>query len=451
VKRLVPVLAVLIASACSLADRPTAPPEGQIVLYMTTDTILRAPPSEPNGAPGLFDRLSIEIFPPGESTPCAGCARQFSIDSQAVDEGRVSMGYIPKPGVPGSRARLRLFRTLGAEIVEARATSTLEMVIALPVTEAEGIIEVTAVLETASLGAPVGTLDAPAAPRLGPPPRGLVGTWEAARRRSTCTGEAQPGEVCIPGGAFWIGRPRVALPFPDSTKYGLERLVAVSPFFLDTTEATVKSYRDSQVYDDQGPGRFTVDAECNFSDRVGPREMYPVNCVAKAQAELYCKMKGGRLPTEAEYELVATAFGRFVNYPWGEDPPRCGDAIYGRAIGATSLSSSKECAPATGTAPVGTALRDRLAVPGGEIVDLAGNVTEWVADDYEQETEPCWAPPILLDPRCVTTLGVPLVGGRGAWYGVDRNTVDVKTRFRFPGDPNGLPRSIGVRCARTSE
>ena len=117
------LLALLVAiaapSACGLADRPELPPEGQVVLYVTTDAVLPAPPSETNGTAGLFDRLSIEIFPPGESTPCAGCARQFSIDSRSVDEGRTSMGYVPRPGTSGTRARVRIYRTLGAEIVEA--------------------------------------------------------------------------------------------------------------------------------------------------------------------------------------------------------------------------------------------------------------------------------------------------------------------------------------------
>ena len=447
------VLALFAAlgDACALADRPTLPPEGQIVLYVTTDAVLPAPPSEPNSAPGLFDRLSIEIFPPGETAPCAGCVRQFSIDSRAVDEGRVSMGYLPRPGVSGSRARVRLFRTRGAEIVGARATSTLETVIALPVVGADGITEVTAVLETASLGAPVGTLDAPSPPRPGKPAPGLVGTWEAARR-SACTGPTHSGEVCVGGGAFWLGEPVVALPFPDQ-KHGLEHLVAVSPFYLDTAEVTVKSFREAGLADGIGPGRVRIDAECNYSELEGTRESYPVNCISRDMAQAYCATKGGRLPTEAEYEYVATAFGRFDRYPWGSEPPRCGDAIFGRAVAVTSTATSSACAPAKGTAAVGTSARDRIAVPGGgEIVDLAGNVSEWTADDYAEESEPCLTPPILLDPRCkMTGAGTKSWSARGANYASELNAVNVKLRYKYEIRADDRPRSTGLRCARTIE
>jgi hypothetical protein len=68
----------------------------------------------------------------------------------------------------------------------------------------------------------------------------------------------------------------------------------------------------------------------------------------------------------------------------GSEPPRCGEAIFGRAVGTgpQTTTNSRMCAPATGTAAVGTSSRDRLMIPGrGEIADLASNVTEWVSDD----------------------------------------------------------------------
>src|SRR5205085_12010420 len=54
-------LAVACAGACS--DRPQLPPIGQVILYVTTDTLLPGPPGDATAPPGLFDRLSIEIFP----------------------------------------------------------------------------------------------------------------------------------------------------------------------------------------------------------------------------------------------------------------------------------------------------------------------------------------------------------------------------------------------------
>ncbi len=270
-------LGATASGACS--DRPQLPPEGQILLYVTTDAVLPSPPDDPAAVFGNFDRLSIEIFPPGKTEPCIGCAREFRVDSKLVDEGRASVGYVPEPNVPGTRARIRLYRTRGAEVIAPRVTSTIETVVAFPVVSAEGIVEITVVLDTAKVGAPVGTLDAPGAPRLGKPPRGIVGTWEAQRRRP-CAGDAKPGEVCVPGGAYWFGEPRERIAFPNQ-KHALERLTAVSPFFMDASEVTVGKFQESGLADKSGPGQRLVDKECTYDEGPGAQLDLPVNCIAR--------------------------------------------------------------------------------------------------------------------------------------------------------------------------
>jgi len=442
--------ALVAASACGLADRGTLPPEGQVVLYVTTDAVLPDPVGTPNGAVGLFDRLSIEIFPAGATEPCAGCARVFAIDAKMVDDGRASMGWVPRPGAPAARARIRLFRTQGAEIVEPRPPSTLETVIALPAVGAEGIVEVTAELPTATLGAPVGTLDAPAPARAGRAPRGLVGTFEAERRRP-CKGELREGEVCVPGGAYWMGQPRVALAFPGTDR-AIERLVVVSPFILDAAEVTVKRFRASNLADGVvGPGTHRLTPDCNYEDFETDRDEHPVNCISRVQAALYCEKQGARLPSEAEWEWVATGLGRHERYPWGEEPPGCADAVFGRQKQNAESPLYSVCLPRTGTEPVGTSARDRVVVPGsGVIVDLAGNVSEWVRDDYNEEWEPCWAAPpfILLDPVCAAKSNRFAI--RGGNYRSEVNAMEVKVRSQI-GQASERPLSMGFRCARASE
>ncbi|MFQ6024522.1 MAG: formylglycine-generating enzyme family protein, partial [Acidiferrobacterales bacterium] len=98
------------------------------------------------------------------------------------------------------------------------------------------------------------------------------------------------------------------------------------------------------------------------SGRFAPRpgfEDHPVTEVTWYGARAYCAWRGGRLPTEAEWE--AAARGREARtYPWGEEPPNAKRAVFGRRRGETE--------------PVGE--RPAGATPEG-IHDLAGSLAEW--------------------------------------------------------------------------
>jgi formylglycine-generating enzyme required for sulfatase activity len=93
-------------------------------------------------------------------------------------------------------------------------------------------------------------------------------------------------------------------------------------------------------------------------------EPHPVNEVTWQGARQYCAWHGARVPTEAEWEAAARGRERRI-YPWGNQPPTPGRAVYGRRSNETE---------AVGRRPAG-------ATPEG-VHDLAGNVAEWTSTVY---------------------------------------------------------------------
>ena len=470
-KRALFVVGYVFALACGGS---TLPPAGQLVVHIGTDAPLPSAPGEPAAPiPPLFDRIRVSVYDPAtlqstSPTPCVGCVGDFAVDSTQIAKGKVSFGVVLRTEVTGYVARIDMFRSAATSLGDPIPRATVTKFIALPPISTDGVIHVGAFLNVDDVGKPVGSLKAPVAAMTSAPPYEKVGTWPGAAR-VPCNGQPKVGEACVPGGAYWMGNTKVSDVFaPDQPT--IPHLVVVSPFFYDATEVTVSAFRSSALailgpgndpkinvsYDpfDGGLGWTIYDAAyfCTYTTDVAKNEQLPVNCVSWAKAAEYCKSRGADLPTEGQFEYIASGLASNL-YVWGNDPPTCVDAVYGRGgggIGAFGNGGSNDCnlnGRNTGVLPPGSGARDRLQLDGVTIVDLIGNVSEWTIDKWQRTTEPCWSSPILFNPKCSTVSAVDgdMQSIRGGSWPTSMGSTQAAQRNPKPG----LMRpQTGFRCAR---
>ncbi|MBW2277983.1 MAG: formylglycine-generating enzyme family protein [Deltaproteobacteria bacterium] len=221
-----------------------------------------------------------------------------------------------------------------------------------------------------------------------------------------------PGMVYVPGGEFVMGSEWGE---PDELP---RHLVRVDPFYIGEHEVTVEDYRPC-VEAGKCP------KPCVWNDPKFNQPRQPVVCANWDDAVAFCGFSGGRLPTEAEWELAARGTDE-RRFPWGDD-------WHPEWVNQHTPDDGFET-----TAPVGSFPQNKS--PCGAY-DMAGNAWEWVQDFWD----PGYYPLSPRDNPPGSAKGKRRVMRGGSWmYDVP---FFVTTSNRSPGWPFRRKEYVGIRCA----
>lgn len=301
-----------------------------------------------------------------------------------------------------------------------------------------------------------------------------------------------PEMIDLPGGTFQMGSTVAELsavrewchklsPSPApcdplfSDREQPARVVRLSPFAIDRTEVTAAAFlafaqrgissgrarvRDSRFLETrEDPPRLLADL---YSDVDSPhpiiaerdqlslrpgRDRWPIAHVTWEGARLHCQALGKRLPTEAEWEYAARGAGQpGQRFPFGTEPPDCDGVTHARTSRPDATAADHVCS-ANGVGPraVGHSPRDRT--PQG-VVDLGGNLSEWVADPFSERYPDCGTCVDPLTPESALDARRPRRAVRGGNWAMF--AMLTRSAARWPFDVNPLPIGvIGFRCARS--
>jgi len=253
--------------------------------------------------------------------------------------------------------------------------------------------------------------------------------------------------IFVPGGSLFMGSTDTEIEgaillcqqhYSPCNRWYYERespqhLVSLDSFWIDQTEITNAQYRRCVEAGDCPEPSTCKKGEPTYTDT--KKAAHPVICVSWDEASTYCQWTGARLPTEAEWEYAFRGEDGSI-YPWGND-------FDGSRLNYCDVNCSQSHADPSyddgypQTSPVRSY---PLEESWSGVLDMGGNVSEWVADWFgEYSSEPLSNPmgPELGNEKMVKGCSwfFPSAYCRGA----ARPSVNSNTRFDY----------LGFRCALT--
>jgi formylglycine-generating enzyme required for sulfatase activity len=216
------------------------------------------------------------------------------------------------------------------------------------------------------------------------------------------------------------------------------RMVFVSSFEIDRHEVSVRDYRACVA-----EGGCDVSPLVSGDSRYAQDELPMVN-VTWADADTFCRWRGKRLPTEAEWEKAARGSDA-RRWPWGmsdgDDRANRGRVQRLELRSVNPLGLEWEPDEDDGHKVMAPAGSFRLGRSPYGVQDMSGNVAEWVSDWYSTGG---YKGISNIDPRGAPS-GTAKVHRGGSFF---EPRFYSRTYYRNGAKPAARMIYVGFRCAR---
>lgn len=212
--------------------------------------------------------------------------------------------------------------------------------------------------------------------------------------------------------------------------------VYLDAFWIDQTEVTNDQFNDF------------LSASGSNSDLTSQNLDNPVSNITWNEARDFCEWRGSQLPTEAQWEKAARwnqDMQKSTTYPWGNEPVNskklnfCDENCTQEWANVEIDDGYSESAPVK-QYPAGVSLYGAF--------DMAGNITEWVADWYDEgfySSDDAYYNPVKSECLQTECNDQRVVRG-GSWL---TGSDTVRSFARSKSQPERKDPHIGFRCANT--